>query len=67
MFKNLSKAGLGIALIAVLKVIFPFFGIEVPEESLVQAVEAVGVVLGFILMVYGQLDRKDLTMGIYRK
>lgn len=67
MFSNFSKAGVGIAIVSVLKVIFPWFGIEVPDESILQVVESVGVVIGFILMVYGQLDRKDLKMGLLRK
>lgn len=66
-FNSVSKAGIGIAIISVLKVIFPLFGIDVPEESWASVAEAIGTIIGFVLMIYGQLDRKDLVAGVVRR
>lgn len=67
MFSNLSKAGLGVTIVTVLNFVFPMIGVEVPEGSTAAFIESMGNVLGFILLVYGQIDRKDLNMGLFRK
>ena len=66
-FNSVSKAGVGMAIISVLQVIFPLFGIDIPEESWAGLAEAMATIIGFVLMIYGQLDRKDLVAGVLRR
>lgn len=67
MFTQLSKAGLGVTIVTVLQFLFPLFGIDVPEGSITGAVEAFATLAGFVLMVWGQIDRKDLRLGLFRR
>lgn len=67
MFSTLSRAGLGAAVVTILNVVFPLLGVEVPEGSVAATAEAVGQVIGFVLLVWGQLGRKDLDYGVVRK
>lgn len=66
-FQTLSKAGLGSALVVILNAVFPIIGIEVPEGSVAATMEAIGQVIGFGLLIWGQIDRKDLIGGIVRR
>ena len=61
-----SKAGIG-ALITIVFVGLKFLGVEVPEGTEIKLVEAVGTIIGVVLLVWGQLDRADLKMGIIRR
>lgn len=67
MFKTISKAGLGAFIVTILNFIFPLIGVEVPEGSTIAFVESATNVIGFIFLVYGQIDRKDLVGGFLRK
>lgn len=67
MFTSLSKAGLGATLVTLLNFVFPLIGVEVPEGSTTAFVENLGNILGFVLLVWGQIDRKDLRMGLFRQ
>lgn len=67
MFKTISKAGLGAFIVTTLNFIFPLIGVEVPEGSTIAFVESATNVIGFIFLVYGQIDRKDLVGGFLRK
>jgi hypothetical protein len=67
MFDTLSKAGLGVVIITILNLIFPLVGIDVPEGSTGAFVENIGNALGFVLLVWGQVARKDLIGGVVRR
>ena len=67
MFNTLSKAGTGASIVIILNAIFPLLGIEVPEGSLESTIEAILNVFGFVMLVWGQLDRSDLVLGLWRK
>ena len=60
-------AGSGASIVVVLKVLLPLFGIDIPDETVGELVEAGFVLIGTILLVVGQLRRKDLVGGIVRK
>lgn len=50
-----------------LEAIFPLFGIEVPEGTVAGVIEAILTVVGFGLLIWGQIDREDLKFGLVRK
>lgn len=63
-------AGTGgiIAVVATLiDTVAPLIGVNIPTGSAVAALTAAAQVAGFVLLVWGQLRRKDLTWGIFRK
>ena len=66
MFTHHSKAGTGITILLI-TLAFQFAGIDIPEESITEAVLAAGEVIGFILVVVGTFDRKDLRWGLFRR
>lgn len=61
-----SKAGIG-AIIILLEAGLKFLNVEVPEGSVANAIEGIVGFIGLILLVWGQLDRKDLKGGIIRR
>lgn len=63
---TISFAGTG-TYILTLEVIAYMFGLELPEGSVAGAVNAIVVVGAFVLLVWGQLRRKDLHLGLFRK
>ena len=65
--KTLSKAGTGASIVLIINAIFPLVGIEVPEGSLENTLESLLNVFGFIMLVWGQIDRSDLKFGLIRK
>lgn len=60
-------AGTGGAIVVILNAILPLLGIEVPEGSIGATVEAIGQIVGFALLIWGQIRRPDLIGGILRK
>lgn len=66
MFTNVSMAGTGSAIV-LLEGLLRFLGVEFPEGSVAQAVNGFLAFLGFALLVWGQLRRKDLKFGLLRK
>lgn len=60
-------AGTGGAIVVLLKVILPFFGIDIPEDTIAATVAAVLTLIGTGLLVYGQVRRPDLVGGILRR
>lgn len=66
MFTSISMAGTGTAVV-IIQAILSILGIEAPEGSVAGAVDAVVTVVGFVLLVWGQLRRKDLVAGFIRK
>lgn len=67
MFKNTSKAGVGLW-ITILTLIIQMFGLDISDQQVIEVVHAAAQVVGFVLLVWGQLDRTDLTFfGLMRK
>ena len=66
MFNSVSMAGVG-GLITIVIAILKMFGVELPEGAGGQITEAVTTLIGLGLLVWGQLRRTDLKMGIVRK
>jgi hypothetical protein len=63
---NLSKAGIGMY-VTITMLIVNFFGIPIGEEMVVEAITAIITLIGIATWVWGQVDREDLTYGIFRK
>lgn len=66
-FTNYSKTGAGLAIVTILELVLPLVGIEVPEGTVAGTVESVALVIGYVLVFYGQFKRQDLIGGIKRK
>lgn len=64
--QSVSITGLGVVVL-VLEQLAKLVGLELPEGSVGSAVNAVVQVVGFVLLVVGQLRRKDLKLGLVRK
>ena len=62
----MSKSAIGGILLIIITVL-NLFGIEIPEGTLENAVEALSTIIGIVMLVWGQLARKDLKFGIIRK
>ena len=66
MFTKTSMTGAG-AIIVVLEQLFSVVGITFPEGTIGDVVHSIVVIVGFILLVWGQVRRQDLTLGLFRK
>lgn len=62
----ISLTGTGI-LITLIEYVLRFFGLEFEEGSVAAAVNGLLVFIGFVLVIVGQLRRKDLRFGLVRK
>lgn len=58
----LSKNG-----VALIVLFLSFLGLEATEEGIVELVSAVGTVVSFFLMLWNQLDRRDVDKFIFKK
>jgi hypothetical protein len=58
---SISLTGVGAVLVTVLNALFPLIGIELPEGSVESGVIGVMNFVGFVLLIYGQARRKDVT------
>lgn len=70
MFTNVSKAGtglVGIVLIPLLVTLLEYVGVVNAEQEVARVVQAIGQIVAFALLVWGQLDRADLQFGLFRK
>ena len=69
MFENISKAGVGAA--GVLSFIIVLFGqaigITILDATAVELAQNIVGIVGTVMMLYGQWDRKDLVGGFFRK
>ena len=59
-------AGTG-QIVFLIEVLLKFFGFEFPDGSVAGAINGGVLFVSFILMIWGQLRRKDLIMGWIRK
>lgn len=66
MFNTVSKAGVGMYVTAIV-VLLNLIGIDVDEGLVTEAVMGVIAIVGLLAWVYGQFDRKDLKLGLFRK
>ncbi len=64
---NVSLTGVGALLVTVLNLIFPMLGIDVPEESVESAVLGAMNFVGFLLLIYGQWRRPDVSGFVMKK
>ena len=63
---NFSLAGVGL-IISVLSFLAKYFQLDVDDGQITEAVNAGSQFVGFVLLVWGQLRRKDLKFGVIRK
>lgn len=63
---RLSVAGTGWVVIIVMWLL-NYLGLEADEGTITAAVEAALVVFGFVAALIGQLRRRDLQYGLFRK
>lgn len=73
MFNNHSMTGVGLAVI-IITTILNFFGIvpAVDQVSkiigdILTVIDDCAIVVGWLLTIWGQLRRTDLTFGLWRK
>lgn len=59
-------AGVG-SIVSVIELALKMLGIEAPEGSVLGAVNGIVAAGGLVLLVWGQLRRKDLFAGLVRK
>ncbi len=62
----ISFAGTG-AIITVIEAVLRLLNVDFPEGSVAAAINGAFAFVGFILLIYGQLRRKDLKFGLLRK
>jgi len=62
MAQKISKNGVGLLLL-----VGTLLGLDIDEVMAENVTAAVGVLFSFALMVWNQLDRKDLKWGLFRK
>ena len=66
MFSNTSMAGTGVAITLIMLAI-KLLGLDIDEGQVTEVVTSGGQVVGFVLLVIGQVKRKDLKFGLLRK
>lgn len=66
MFSTVSMTGVG-AIVSVIEMVAKFAGLDFPEGTIGAGVNSFVGAVGFILMIWGQLKRKDLKLGLLRK
>lgn len=64
--KNISLAGSG-TYVLVIEMVLRLFGVDFTDDSVTGAVNGLIVFIAFVLLVIGQLRRKDLHLGLIRK
>ena len=62
----ISIAGVG-AIITVIETALRFIGVDFPEGSVASGINGLVAFGGLVLIVYGQMRRKDLKYGILRQ
>lgn len=61
----ISLTGIGV-LITAIEALLRFIGVEAPEGSVESVVQGIVALVGLILLIVGQLRRKDLKLGLVR-
>lgn len=65
MFQNVSMTGTGIA-VYLIGLALSNAGLNYDAGQLAGAVDGAFVIVGFVLTIWGQLRRADLSMGLFR-
>lgn len=58
----ISKNAVGLILL-----LLSVLGLDVEENSVVEALSALGTVIGFGLMIYNQVSRRDTKMFLFKR
>lgn len=66
MFNGTSMAGSGL-IITLIETILKLTGVEFPDGSVSAGINGIIAFVGLILLVWGQVRRKDLKFGLIRK
>ena len=68
MFKKVSKAGVGVVGLIVFVVILigESFGVTIAEANATQFAQNIIGIVSFVMTVWGQADRKDVTALVVR-
>lgn len=64
--QNVSKAGVGMYAVLIMSVL-SLFGIQADLETVEGVVVSAISLASFVMWVWGQIDRDDLTFGLWRK
>jgi hypothetical protein len=69
MLSNISLGGAGLStiLVSVIMWVAAYYNVPVVETQAAELVQSILTVAGFVMMVVGQLRRKDLKYGVIRK
>lgn len=59
--------GVGGAIVVLLQVVLPGLGINLTTAELTSAIEAGVVLVGTVMLIYGQVRRDDVKAGILKK
>lgn len=65
-FNEKSMAGVGVA-ITLLTLASKYFGLDIDEGAITEGITAIAQGIGFVLIVIGQVRRKDLKFGMVRR
>lgn len=63
---SISKAGLG-QYVLLTEAVLAMFGVNLPDGSVLEALNGLVIFLALVLTIIGQFTRKDLSLGIFRK
>lgn len=66
MFTSVSMTGTGIV-ITLIEYALTVFNVKFDSGSVAAAINGLITFVGFIFVVWGQLRRKDLTLGMFRQ
>ena len=64
---NPSFVGIGTVIVTLLNIIFPIIGVEVDRGSIEQSVFGLINFIGFVILIIGQIRRKDSKFFIFKK
>ena len=64
--KEKSLAGLGI-IVTILVFATKYFNLDIDEGQITEGIQAIAQAVGFIMVIWGQVRRKDLKFGLIRK
>jgi uncharacterized membrane protein len=62
----ISLTGVG-AIITIMQVILPLFGLTLPDGSLEEAANGVIAIVGVVTLIWGQMRRRDMKWFLLRK
>ena len=65
-FTNYSMTGIGLVVVLV-EVVLKLLGVELPEGSVSKTINDLVSGVGGVLVIFGQLRRKDLKWGFLRR